>query len=69
MTQPPPPIKKKLSVIQVCRGKKGFGIVSVLSWKRKKPRDYGHSVGFPGESEVGSHRPEEDLGGSEGGLS
>ena len=37
--------------------------------KKKKPRDYGDSVGFPGESEVGSHRPEEDLGGSEGGLS
>lgn len=37
--------------------------------KKKKPRDYGDSVGFPGESEVGSHRPEEDLRGSEGGLS
>ena len=43
--------------------------MSTLSWKRKKPRDYGDSVDFPGEREVGNQRPEEDLGGSEGGLS
>lgn len=61
--------KKKLSVIQICRDKRGFGIVSILSWKRKKPRDYGDSVDFPGEREVGNQRPEEDFGGSEGGLS
>lgn len=45
--------KKKLSKIQVSRGKTGVGTGSIWSQKREKPRDYGDSVDFPRENKWG----------------